>query len=516
MRNAQITKLFFIMTGSYQDMALRPYTARATGEDIDRLDIATEGFRNLSTGALAGVAGSILRPSTVDVGTLSIDNGWNSQRYMFMMEVIYPSEGFNGEDEGALKVQYITGYTDTIGDRSYTGKIDPRMRLYLCNVITTRQFQTTRGYRRRGISANRYIQQNGGQTLYGNQQFYAMRPRDICNTMGHSGLGDYVDVDYRNSLTTHPLLSNVKNDLPTDYLNRTFESFRQTVNDVNSYAEDIPSLMNSVAGKTGDEGAVDDPFVMNLYRNTELAEGSSFSYGELCSLFPGTDQIAHVPSGSDRLMPDIGFDLHRPNDSENWFGSKNETIIASIAGSAIPALMVSCLLTQAAFLITNETVDGQPYFEWLSEPASFMMDGELIDQAEHFKGRMVMEIFRDMTRNGNIQLSLRCMTDLVMSDTRMEITVDGGITTPYTVPNFAAGLITPVIANHRDQLDTLATEVNNIFDEMGSKSRQVPGADEFSSAFQIGGRSLGSALKERNTSRKITSMPSTGNSGWKV
>lgn len=513
MKKSFITELLFILTGSYHDMALRPYTARVTGEDLDRLNVATHGFHDFSAGALAGVAGSILRPSTADVGALSIDNGWNEQRYMFMMKVVHQEESYNDINPSGDRVQYITGYTDRVGDVSYSGLIDPSMQLYLCNVINTREIETSYGIRRLGISANRYIQQNGGQRDYtGHKQFYAMRPRDVCQAIGNSGLGDYVDTDFRHSLSTHALMSNIKNELPTDYLNRTFESFRLAVNSPDVYMNDMPSLMNTVASNTGDEGPIDDPFIMNLYRNTELCEGSSFTYGELCSMFPGTDTVARVPERVGRgLVPDLGFEAHQPNDTEHWFGTNNETIIASIAGSAIPALMVTMLLTQVSFYITNETIDGETYFEWLSPVNSFMMNGNLEEQAELFKMRMVKEIFRDMSRNNNITLSIRVFTDLVMSDTRIELSVEGGPTTPYCVPTFAAGLISPIIANSRDQLDGMATEVNNIFDEMGSReNRANVHKDIFMPLEPL------EVETPRTNRRTYSEVPSTPSNEWKV
>lgn len=505
MKNANITKLLFVPTGSYHDMALRPYNLNVSGESLDRLTLATDGFNNLSSGAFAGIAGSILRPMTQSVGTLSIPNGWNESRLMFMMEVVHTSGAFDVEDS-AVRVQYISGYTDYAGDVSYNGRLDPNMRLYLNTVINTREF---RGNQRRGVSANRYLQQNAGQSGPHGGNYFAMRPRDVCQSVGNSGLGDYVTADYRTSLSTRPLMSNVRNDLPTDYMARTFQSYKLAMHTADAQ-DDIPSLMDKVASNTSDDAALDDPFVLNLYRNTELAEGSCFSYGELCSLFPETDNTARVLPPADTMSRDIGFATHRAQDSQHWAGSNTETIVSTIVGSSVPSLMTDAMLTQVSFYITNDTVNGQPEMEWLSPPQSFMMNGESLEtQATYFMGRMLQEIFRDLTNNGNMTITLTLFSDLVMADTRMEVQVDGGDIVPFCVPNFASSMITPVIANDRSQLDDMAAGVNQIFDSMSPSALGFPSEDDFQGGFSLGGESLGSALRTRTTA------PVTG-SGWKV
>lgn len=509
MKNAQITKLIFVPTGAYHDMALRPYNLHVTGDTLDRLDRATDHFSNLSTGAFAGVAGSILRPTTQSVGTLSIPNGWNERRFMFMMEVVHDNDNFVGEDT-SVRVQYVSGYTDFAGDASYSGHIDPRMRMYLSTVITTRE---TRQHFRRGVSANRYLQQNAGQSGHGGQ-YFAMRPRDVCQTVGNSGLGDYVAVDFRTALSTRPLMSNVRNDLPTDYMARTFQSYQLSMQTAEAQ-DDVPTLMNNVAANTGDDAALDDPFILNLHRNTELVEGSCFTYGELCGLFRGTDTVAHVVPAQDSMTRDIGFAPHTPGDSQHWGGSNTETVVSTIIGSSVPALMTDAMLTQVSFYISNDTVNGQPCMEWLSPPQSFMMSGESLEtQATYFMNRMLQEIFRDLTNNGNMTLSLTLFSDLVMADTRMEVQIDGGDVVPYCVPNFASSLITPVIANDRAQLESMASNVNQVFDAMSPSALAFPGTDDFQGGFNLGDEPLSSALKARSAPRPSSSPAKP--TAWKV
>lgn len=507
MKNAKITKLIFVPTGAYHEMALRPYSMHVTGDLLDRLDRATDHFTNLSTGSFAGVAGSILRPTTQSAGTLSIANGWNENRFIFMMEVVHENEGYVGED-ASVRVQYISGYTDH-GQISYSGYLDPGMRMHLTTVITTRE---TRQYTRRGVSANRYLSPRSHQGTLDDNRYFAMRPRDVCVTVGNSGLYDTVAVDYRTAMSSRPLMSTVRNDLPSDYMARTFQSYQLGMQLAETH-DDLPTLMNSVAANSGDEAALDDPFVLNLHRNTELSEGDSFSYGELCQLYRGVDDVVHVVPPQDMTVSNIGFSAHTPMDSQHWGGSNTETVVSTILASTVPALMTDAMITQAAFYITNDTVNGQPYMEWLSPPQSFMMSGESLEQqATYFTNRMLHEIFRDLTNNGNMTVTLTVFSDLVMSDTRMEVQVDGGDVVPFCVPNFASSMITPVIANNVSQLESMADNVNQVFDAMAPSSIQYPEDPEYTGGFNLGTESLSSALKNRQST---TPAPAAGGS-WKV
>jgi hypothetical protein len=516
MKSANITKLIFVPTGHYHDMALRPYTTHVSGDSLNRIHRATDEFRDISSSALSGIAGQILRPTTQSVGSLSIANGWNQQRYMFMMEVTSTNDSMYPDENDSARVQYVSGYTDYC-DPSFSGYVDPQMNMYLSTVINTREFMDGGGrINRRSASASRYLQQNAGQGTIGRgDHYFAMRPRDVCVSVGNNGMMEYVDSDYRTSMSSRGMMSVVSNDLPTDYLSRTFQAYRYAVNKSDSQADDIPTLMSNAANATGDDKAIDDPFIMNLYRETMLAEGSCFSYGELCSLYPYLDNnVASIIPPMD-VARDIGFEAHQANDSQHWGGSDNETVIATIASSAIPALMATAMLTQVAFYITNDTITGQPTMEWLSRPASFMLGSQdLTNMGIYFQDRMTLELFRDITNNGNITVSIRVHCDLVTSDMRLDIEVDGGVVTPYCVPTFASGLITPVIANDRGQLDSLATGIHSIFEAMGPSSYLTPTADDYSNGFALNNDSLSAALGTR-TSSAASSRPSTG-TGWKV
>ena len=493
-----ITKLIFVPTGQYQPMGLRPYQINARGDWLSRLETATEGFTQIGRQAFAGIAGSILRPSAQTVGTLSIPNGWQERRYLFMMEIV--DEPTDYSMDTTMRITHLKGYTDREGDPSLSGFIDPQMRLFITDVTHTREIANPMNGlpRRRLVDASLLLQRNAGQVnSYGG--FYAMRPKDVCVSIGNSHVSEIVGrdySDYRSSLAVLPTLSNVGNELPSDYLARAVDSYRTAVSTQQRDDVELPDLMANVGAGTLETSLNADPFLQSLHVQTEFSEGACFSYGELCAMFPYLDRDVAKLFPPMEMTRDIGFAAASPQDSKEWTGSSMDTVAATILSSSVPAAMTYAMLTQVSFYVTNDTVDGQPRFEFLSSPQSFMTRNQSLDNnAIYFRDMILGEIFRDLTMNGNVTVSLSLFCDLVQCDMRLTIEVDGQGRVDYTAPTFARGMTTPVIANNRDQLDNLAHNLGDVFSQMKPSDMGYHGDDVYDpgygrDAFTVGNQPL--------------------------
>lgn len=467
MRQPYIDQLIFVQTGSYNPMGIRPYTARATGSALSNLFAQTDQMTNLDASSLAPVSGQIIRPSTATTGTLSIANGWQENRLMFIMRVVYPSTSNFDDGMGPTwnKVDTITGWTDHNGDPSFSGRIDPRTEMHIDRIISTKE----------RVANNATIHSPLGTSLFIPQQpstspAYTLRPRDVAIAAGNLGLDDPTAIDFRNSLPARPAISALDNDMPSTYMSKLFKGFRMATSSGEDDMGDLPSLMSTVANDTAESGSIDNEFLMSLNLNTQLAEGQFFTYGELAANFDGTTDntiVVPVQVRKELGFRDIGFGRATANDSEEWGGSNNETLIATMLSTGVPAIAMSSLLTQCAFTVTNATVDGKPFFQWVSPPQSFIAKGEdLTQRMNYFEDRFLNETFRYVTNGGYIAVSLSYYCDLATAESHMEIQVDGGDRTPFVVPNFVGGMITPVFANQRQQLYNLADQFSGIFNEM--------------------------------------------------
>lgn len=493
MNTLSITKLMFVPTGQYQPMGLRPYQINLRGDALSRLESATNGFTQLGRQAFAGIAGSILRPSSQTVGTLSIPNGWQERRYLFMMEVVDVPQDY--ELDCTVRITHIKGYTDRDGDPSFSGHIDPSMRMFITDVMHTKEIGSPQGLpRRRLVDASLLLQRNAGQTN-GFGGFYALRPRDVCVTIGTQGISEIAGhpfSDYRTSLAVNPTLSHVGNELPSDYLSRAVDSYRTTVATQHREDTELPELMSNVGAGTQETSLNTDPFLTQLQIGTEFNEGACFAYGELCAMFPDLDRGVTKLFPPMQMTRDIGFMAATPQDSKEWTGSSMDTVAASILSSSVPAAMTYAMLTQVSFFVSNDSLDGQPRFEYLSQPQSFVSQNQSLDQnAVYFRDMLVNEIFRDLTMNGNITVSLSLFCDLVMCDMRMKIEIDGQGVMDYTSPTFARGMTTPVIGNDRSQLDGLAHNLGQVFDEMKPTDMSYHPDDMYDPGYQRSGFTAG-------------------------
>lgn len=507
MNNLSITKLIFVPTGQYQTMGVRPYQINARGDWLSRLETATNGFSQVGRHAFAGIAGSILRPSAETVGTLSIPNGWQNRRYLFMMEIVDQPDDF--QMDSTVRLTHIKGYTDREGDPTYTGRLDPQMRMYITDVMHTKEIGNIGGLPRRHlIDASLLLQRNAGQTnSFGG--FYALRPKDVCVTIGNSHVQEIVGrshSDYRTSLAVSPTLSSVGNELPSDYLARAVESYRTAVNAPQRDDVQLADLMSNVGAATQETSLNTDPFLTSLQVQTEFCEGACFAYGELMAMFPYLDnQVTKLFPPMD-LTRDIGFAAAAPQDSKDWSGSNTDTVAATILASSVPAAMTYAMLTQVSFYVTNDTIDGLPRFEYLSEPQSFISRNQSLSQnGIYFRDMMLGEVFRDLTMNGNIVISLSLFCDLVQCDMRLTIEIDGQGQMNYVAPTFARGMTTPIIGNHRDQLDSLAKNMGEVFDQMRPSDLGTQ-PDPYDPGYQRNGYMAGDQPLSR-----IISVPSSGN-----
>src|SRR6202012_1018443 len=138
MKTVEIAQLFLIPTGSYQDQAMRPFEPMATSGALEALDLATNGFKTLEHGNLAPVAGLVMRPSAYSTGVPIIENGWGTERYQFMMKVVYHEDNrFDNPGEVSQRVKYIRGFTDAARDLSYSGLVDGQLQMTIESVIDT-------------------------------------------------------------------------------------------------------------------------------------------------------------------------------------------------------------------------------------------------------------------------------------------------------------------------------------------------------------------------------------------
>lgn len=460
----RVTRLFFVETGTYNDMALRPYGTHLDPTVLSVFQEATRGGTVVLPSTMASAANSFIRPNTEAMGMVSIDQGWDSRRLRFMMEVEH------SDFAGGVTVQYLTGYTDHVGI-SFGGHVDPNMRMYInSSIITNRVEMMTPSGRMMTQSVR-----DASHVLYGentpgfgarSQSPQTMRPEDVFNTMGvsmmlHDLPGETYDV--RPTFGGNRIKkSRRSNGSAPIYLSRLLESRTMAVEAAQSDAG-INEVMASAAESVREAMVDQDIVLRQLSLQTNLAHGGHFTFAELGQVQPEVhhDDITKVVLAQGPVRDPS----HQRGETEYWSGTNNETVAATILSHAVPALMADLMFTKVSFQASNQTIGGEFHVQVLGVQ-SFTANVDLSHYIRVFIHRVTTEIMRDLSRNNTMEVSVIGHFDM-LGESRIEVGVGSPHLVPYVIPSFADGLMTPIMTNDHRNLQILATDIDNLCDNLG-------------------------------------------------
>lgn len=455
----QITRFILVETGTYNDMAIRPYQTTVNDQTLNAISEATQGGRRLGASVLAGVAGSIIRPSATAAGAVSIDNGWDTRRFRFLIEAV--SRDFNGNEN----IEYLSGYTDHADTSIQSQAIDPNMVLHINNVVRARRVveQTPFGAQSRvTVGESSQILTGSYNPNFGGVMNSAqtMRPEDVFGSLNAQVLGQDA-FDLRNTFAGGAKKSNRLNGAATSYLSRVLQSHKLAFAKA-GYAEDPTVVMDDAAGMVREGLISTDPFLSMLQRHTGFQGGTSISYGQLCHMAQGNlDERVQVIMS--RGVVQQGWQAHQRGSSEHWSGTTSETVFATILSHSVPSIMMDLMLTQVTISITNRTLHGGFESQFLAAPESFAQGMDLSPQLELFNHRLESEVLRDLTQNNMIDISLVLHVD-VLGDTMIDISLMGAPTIRYVMPSFCDALMAPVITNNANDVVSLASDISALAD----------------------------------------------------
>ncbi len=476
MSNMVVTRLILAETGTYNDMALRPFQSNVNGEVVRQMQEATRGGTLLQPSNLAGLAGSVVRPASEAQGVVSIEQGWGQPRFRFMMEVRHTPFA------GGEFVQYLTGYTDHVGV-SHGGHLDPNMRLYFNNSIMTRvvtEYGPTGHYTRQTVSDASHIITGDYSPDFNSMHrtAHTMRPEDVFGTMNTFRLRDVIDdpndlFDTRTTFAQGTMKkSRRSNGSAPTYLSRLMNTWSNTMAGADTNASE-GEIYAKAAGDVREGLVSQDTFLNVLQMNTSLQEGSSITYAELNHISPGLDDRTQVAMSTGAVRTSH-LENHRAGQTEHWGGTTNETIVATILAHSIPAIMMDLMLTNVVFFVTNQTLHGQYHMELVHTEGFANVD--LTPYGNAFMRRLETEVLTDLTHNNQIGLQIQGHVD-VLGESRFTISYNSGPPIEYAVPSFADALMAPIITNNADNLRILASDVEALTDNLqgGSLAPQQTG-----------------------------------------
>lgn len=468
-------KALFVVTGTYNDMAMRPYTTNLDTNIVNQFMEATNGGVSIAPTTVSGVASSFLKPSAQAQSQAVIDNGWDAPRLRFIMELIYPDSG-----SGLAVRKFLQGYTNHVGATS-SGAVDPNMVLYFNNVVTLRQsvIQTPHGTSQRTAvsEASQLLRGEFNSNILNNwsapsNSTWTMRPEDIFSNMSvtHMGLEDSADL--RLSFATSPIKkSRRSNSSAPYYVSSVLDNYRKTM-DYGEHSDnlDFPGAMNNARGMVQDAPVSGDLFFQLLMMDeTNFKQGGFVTYSELCRLFPDFDNASLfiLDNSVQQETSSQAFtgELHQRGQTEHWGGASNETLWSTILSQSVPSIMMDLMLTKIAFRATNQTLNSSHEVIVLGAE-SFAENLDLTPYISTFIERLKVEVLRGLSSNNYIDYNVTVIVD-VIGETRISISIAGGPTIDYATPSFADALFAPVLTMDVNSITSVGYDISALAGNLG-------------------------------------------------
>lgn len=454
----RITKLIFVQTGTYGDQFYRPYEAEYDGTTQKQFMEITANQNRVTPIGLAGIASSIVKPTAQPCGMVDIPQGWGGDRLRFCMEVEVTSHA------GGRTLEYITGYTDTMG-ATLSGHIDPQMRLFVNNSVTISAIHANNSavYMPTDISHVLTSPRATSQLQYTPPNIDLMTPQDLMQGLMRNTYGGNVN-DLRRGFGVDEIRkSRRSNGIATNYLSRSINAINAAeLQDDNPYASDLATIY-SIASDSVSEGLIsNDVFLTYLEDHTSFSRYRSVAYGELVAGQPNLDSIAVITFNRSQTQRPIAI----RGQSEYWSTTTAETVAATTLSYAVPSVMMELMLTELSFRATNMTVDGSIPVD-IHHAMSFASGVDLRPYLQRFIDRFVGEIMADISHRNQVGINLMMDVD-VLGDTRIEIQYNGGPSTPYVIPSFSDARFSPIVTPDDSYLNRVISAVGTMANNIGS------------------------------------------------
>lgn len=455
----KVKRILFRESGEYNDMAIRPYIANFDSQRVNEFSHATEHGKLLLPKNLAGLSIGMLQPAAESQGVAPIAEGWGQKRFMFMMEV----EIHNTDRQ--VNSMVISGYTDHVGASNLMGSkvnLDENMRLYFNSKFHVRQILEygSRGNQWGGRVSDSFQivtrSKMGDLAASGSNGTMTMRPEDVImrgNTSedfrafaGEKGYNDTRGGFDRSAMK----LSRRNNTQSASYLSLTLSALRDSVED--DYLEDNPAArLNGARAQVKEHSIYNDKVFEEMKKDSSVMEDGYITWGDLCHMNPYIDEIADV------WFSDKRHQSHRRGDSENWGGSDNETLAATIIVNAIPAYLAEAMYTEVDFTITNDTI-GSEVVTQVSKLTPYLPGTDVDVNYNHLMSKIEFELFPEVLFNQQMSLSIRVQASLY-GETRITIQYDSDQPAEFVYPTFCDAVASPIITNNMEFVDNLSHDV---------------------------------------------------------
>jgi hypothetical protein len=465
-RDLFVRSLMIQITGTYNQLFLRPYTANADGSIINELTnrIHNTSAINVAKPLLAGIASNLIVPMTSPQAPVSVPNGWDIPRARFILIVDCQWT------VGSASTLYIQGYTDYYGV-SHSQAIDPKMRFYINSITTTvsSTMNTPFGmqtYDNIHASSQLLWDPNWAFSPNDPNRKISMRPMDVISGIQTQYLTPGLDyytinsfVDNRSFVLADPISSKRRNNLPVDYLASLINAYNHTKQNMN-FTDNESNLYDSVKQQLQEDTAGEDPFIRKISRVNGVSLTNEFTFDQLEKIDPNTRHNTKVIT----LGPAQISQVHQTGLTENWNGTDRQTIVATILAQSVPAIMMELLISKISFRTTNHDIGMQ--VTTIIEGVKTLNNTDMVQNYEMFKARLENELLRDITFNNQEPFMLHMKVDL-FGETWISLSLGSEPAIDFVAPSFCDNLYSPIVTMDPNHFAAISADFESIMRHCG-------------------------------------------------
>jgi hypothetical protein len=462
-----IQRLLYAQVGTFRDQYVRPYHFHADSSMEKRLIDVTEQGHQITAKDVVGEHGSLMRQSGTTEGVAEIVNGWNTNRYNFILEVLATDQ------MGMNYLWRISGYTEHC-DTSFGGHFDPNMRFYISSETHAKIINSSSALGMRKNLSIGYTGQQLHNSQFGNgSPIYSITPSSTVMSMQNQGMASQFGGAFEDHTNVVSGLSrrnqhrnNIGNEMAAGliktYVGEARASFGSEEDHFGVVESDLLRSISTSYSQT--EMHIKNPFVefLNGRRNTVSMMGANGSSNS----FTASDLLAFDNSYQQRMqeVPSMG-DISFRNSSDDSGGGDVGSVFSVSLAHAVVAAVNSFGFGFAHFSASNRTlVTG----ECDIRPMRMEMIDKSFDNRQPtigFASYMTNNILFALSNANSFGYSVEVMCIPEMY-TEILLSIEFGQEQRFVYPTYGSALYAPVLTRDYKNLTTAASSFQTLCDNV--------------------------------------------------
>jgi len=481
--SAQIQSLTVIDTGTYMPQMRRPFVtngnANVVGNFLENIGGAIQNNSSITPFTIAQSGNNLLSVSTQAEPSVPIPNGWNSNRLRFILAVKIQGQLSNN------RIAYFQGYTE-FADNSFSGLIDPNATFFINSfvVIDDISMPTPAGM----VSSPRVIESSNilpwvppsapnamaiyqptsvPSSLMPNIRSSAveyMRPNDVFMAIqtGHTAAMANSTLVYDTRAPLGETKSFKQNHGKSQYLSSLVDNYVNSlrVHERGGAFDTRATVLENSLNRQEGAPLKDNAFIRMLSK----AQGSNYNAVTHFTLNVLADMDPDLPKKVRYIRQGNTVNTSSHN-SENWGSQSRECIAATIIFQSLSSMMLDLMISEIYITSTNMTLDGKMVSRVVNSLS--ITGADISQQLNLLLLRFEKEIMYDITFGNQDIYSLNVHVDL-LGASKIELSLSGGPTVPFTQASFADSLYAPVVTSNPQIKQNLVGDMEFILDSVSN------------------------------------------------